>query len=93
MFRPKLSDFSAFVEKPKPVKIITKYDIQQNINFYMNLVLFLIILLGCLVLYYRGKYKLDREKQAKETITKFENYMNDYIISDMLDKQNNNIPY
>jgi len=84
MIKPKLTDFTDFVEKPKPVIFKTRYQIQQGINFYMNIALFLIILLGGLVLFYRGKGKSEREKKAKHKLSELESYMNDYIIHNML---------
>ena len=50
----------------------------------MNIALFLIILLGGLVLFYRGKEKSEREKKAKHKLSELESYMNDYIIHNML---------
>mgnify|MGYP001458273128 CR=1 FL=1 len=37
------------------------------------------------------KYKTEREDKAKEKIQHLEDYMNDYIIHDMLKQQNYNI--
>ncbi len=93
MLQPKLTNFSDFIEKPKPVKVKTKFEIQNDINLYLNIALFLIVIIGILVLYYRGKYKKDREENAKKKISEFEEYMNDYIIYDMLEQQKYNIPY
>ena len=97
MLKPSLTDFTDFVEKPKPVKIKTKYEIQKDINLYMNIALFLIILIGVGILYYRGKYKQERELSAQKKITELDDYMKDYMeeqmISSMLNQQNYNVPY
>jgi len=48
--------------------------------------------IGFIFLYYRKKYKTEREDKAKEKIQHLEGYMNDYIIHDMLKAPNYNIP-
>ena len=58
----------------------------------MNIILLLIVVIGFIILYYRKKYKTERETTAKEKIQHLEDYMNDYIIHDMLKQQNYNIP-
>ena len=58
----------------------------------MNIILLLIIVIGFIFLYYRKKYKTEREDKAKEKIQHLEGYMNDYIIHDMLKAPNYNIP-
>ena len=95
MLKPNLTDFTDFIEKPKPVKIKTKYEIQKDINLYMNLALFLIIVVGVVILYLRGKTKDERQQQATQKIAEFDDYMKDYmeeeIIHSMLDQQNYNV--
>jgi hypothetical protein len=91
MIKPSLSDFSQFADKPIPVKVKTKFEIQKERSLYMNIVLLLIVAIGFIILYYRKKYKTDREKAAKEKIQHLEDYMNDYIIHDMLKQQNYNV--
>lgn len=97
MLKPSLTDFTDFVEKPKPVKIKTKYEIQKEINLYMNIALFFVILIGIGFLYYRGKHKQEREQIAQKKITELDDYMKDYMeeqmISSMLNQQNYNVPY
>jgi hypothetical protein len=93
MLRPKLTNFSDFIEKPKPVIPKTKKDVQSEINLYLNILLFMVIIIGCFYLYYRFKYKKVREEETKEKLTHFNNYLNDYFINDMLAKQNNNTYY
>ncbi len=97
MLKPSLTDFTDFIEKPKLVKVKTKFQIQQDINLYLNIALFLIIIIGVLVLYYRGKHKEERKQLASNKITQLDSYMQDYmeeqIINSVLNQQNNNIPY
>ncbi len=93
MLKPKLTNLSAFVDKPKPVIIKSKRQIQYDVNYYMNIALFLIIITGFLVLYFRHKYKKERELEAKQTLMKFDDFMNDHIIHSMLNGQNNNVSY
>jgi hypothetical protein len=92
MIKPSLSDFSQFADKPIPVKVKTKFEIQKDLSYYMNIILLLIVVLGFIVLYYRKKNKTERETTAKGKIQHLEDYMNDYIIHDMLKAQNYNIP-
>ncbi len=92
MIKPSLSDFSQFSDKPKPVKVKTKFEVKKEQSYYMNIVLLLIVVIGFIILYYRKKYKTDRETTAKEKIQHLEDYMNDYIIHDMLKQQNYNVP-
>jgi hypothetical protein len=91
MIKPSLSDFSVFADKQKPVKIKTKFEVKKEQSYYMNIILLLLVVIGCIILYYRKKYKTDREDKAKETIHHLEDYMNDYIIHDMLKAPNYNI--
>ena len=92
MIKPSLSDFSQFADKPKPVKIKTKFEIQKEQSYYMNIILLLIIVIGFIFLYYRKKYKTERETTAKGKIQHLEDYMNDYLINSMLKEQNYNVP-
>jgi len=84
MIKPSLSDFSQFADKPKPVKVKTKFEVKKEHSYYMNIILLLIVVIGFIILYYRKKYKTDRETDAKEKIQHLEEYMNEYIIHDML---------
>jgi len=84
MIKPSLSDFSQFADKPKPVKVKTKFFVKKEHSYYMNIILLLIVVIGFIILYYRKKYKTDRETDAKEKIQHLEEYMNEYIIHDML---------
>ena len=84
MIKPSLSDFSQFADKPKPVKVKTKFEVKKEHSYYMNIILLLIVVIGYIILYYRKKYKTDRETDAKEKIQHLEEYMNEYIIHDML---------
>ena len=79
MLKPSLTDFTDFIEKPKPVKVKTKFQIQQDINLYLNIALFLIIIIGAMVLYYRGKHKEEKKQLASNKITQLDDYMKDYM--------------
>ena len=91
MLKPSLTDFTDFIEKP--VKPMSKTEIQKNTNLYMNIALFLVVIIGFIILYYRNKYKTESKQKAQQTISHFEDYMNDYVTHSMLEEQNNNIPY
>jgi hypothetical protein len=92
MIKPSLSNFSVFADKPKPVKVKTKFELKNEQSYYMNIVLLLIVVIGFIILYYRKKYKTERETLAKEKIQHLEDYMDDYIIHDMLKEQKYNVP-
>ena len=89
MIKPSLSDFSDFVEKPKPV-IKSKIDIQKEQTMYMNIILVLIVGLGIFYLYYRKKNLDKQKKEAKEKINQLDDYMNDYLMHNILEQQNYN---
>jgi len=93
MIKPSLTDFSIFADKPIPVIIKPKFEIQKDQTFYMNIVLLLIIVVGCVILYYRKKNKSEREKLAVDKIKHLEDYINEYDINNMFIEQNNNISY
>ena len=97
MNKPSLTNFTDFIEKPKPVILKTKYEIQTTINFYLNICVLLFILIGVYYLYHRHKYKELRQKQAIESIKQFDTYLNEHYINDLLEenklKQQNNIQY
>ena len=90
MYKPTLTNFADFIEKPKPVIPKSKYEVQKDINMYLNIALLLVIVIGGIYLYHRFKYKKDREEETKQKLQEFDNYLNEYYINDMLTKQNNN---
>jgi len=90
MLSPKLTNFADFVEKPKPVIPKTKAEVQMDINWYLNILVLLVIVIGGIYLYRRYKYKEQHEQETKEKIKQFDNYLNEYYINDMLTSQNNN---
>jgi len=90
MIKPSLSDVSIFDVKPKPVIVKSKYEIHKSHAFYMNIVVLLIIVVGCGALYYRKKYKSEREHMAKSKVKHLEDYINEYDITTMLNEQHNN---
>jgi len=86
MFRPSLTNFADFVEKPKPVIPQTKVEIQRSVNWYLNIIVLLVIFIGCFYLYRRYKYKEQHEQETKDKLKHFDNYLNEYYINDMLTK-------
>tara|TARA_B100000212_G_scaffold296967_1_gene240538 strand:+ start:1657 stop:1935 length:279 start_codon:yes stop_codon:yes gene_type:complete len=90
MIKPSLTNFTDFIEKPKPVIPKSPKQIQRDINFYMNIIISLIICIGLFLLYTRNKYKEIYKLETIEKLKQFDTYMQDYIINDMLTTQNNN---
>ena len=90
MYKPTLTNFADFIEKPKPVIPKSKYEVKRDINMYLNIALFMVIVIGGIYLYHRFKYKQDRVEETKQKLQDFDNYLNEYYINDMLTKQNNN---
>ena len=86
MIKPSLTNFTDFVEKPKPVIPKSKIEIQKDTNFYMNIALFLVVTIGFIILYYRNKYQTETKQKARKTIENFEDYMNDYIYSQYVER-------
>ena len=87
MIKPSLTNFTDFVEKPKPVIPKTPQEIQQSINWYLNIVVLLVILIGGFYLYKRFTNKAQHESDTKEKLRKFDAYLNEYYINDILSKQ------
>ena len=46
MLKPSLTNFSDFIEKPKPVIPKSKYEIQQDINWSLNIIVILIVIIA-----------------------------------------------
>jgi len=90
MIKPNLTNFADYVEKPKLVIPKTPRQIQQGINWYLNIVVLLVIFIGGFYLYQRYKYKEQHEQETRDKLHKFDNYLQEYYINDMLTKQNNN---
>ena len=68
MIKPSLTNFADFVEKPKPVIPKTPKQIQQYVNWYLNIVVVLVICIGGFYLYQRYKYKEQHEQETKEKL-------------------------
>ena len=90
MIKPSLTNFADFVEKPKPSIPKTPEQVQHGINLYLNIVVVLVICIGGFYLYQRYKYKEQHEQETRDKLQKFDNYLQEYYINDMLLKQNNN---
>ena len=86
MIEPSLTNFADFIEKPKPVIPKSKYEIQQSINWSLNIIVLLIVIIGFVFLYFRFKYKAQHDEETKEKLKKFDNYLNEHYINDMLQK-------
>lgn len=90
MIKPKLTNFSDFIEKPKPVIPKTKYQVQQEINWYLNISIFLVIVIGLYFLYQRYKFKEYHEQLTQQKIKQFDEYLNEFYIDDMIKQSKNN---
>ena len=90
MIKPSLTNFADFIEKPKPVIPKTPKQIQQSVNWYLNIIVVLVILIGGFYLYQRFRNKEEHEQDTRERLKQFDNYLQEHTISDMLAKQNNN---
>ena len=75
MIKPSLTNFADFVEKPKPVIPKTKVEVQKDINWYLNIVVFLVILIGCYYLYQRFKNKEQHEQETRDKLQMFDDYL------------------
>ena len=90
MIKPSLTNFADFVEKTKPVIPKTPKQLQQSVNWYLNIVVILVILIGGFYLYQRFRNKEQHEQDTREKLHKFDSYLQEHTINDMLSKQNNN---
>ena len=90
MIKPNLTNFTDFIEKPKPVIPKTKYQIQESINWHLNIVVGLVLIIGCIVLYLRYKNKETNKLITMKKIQNFDAYLQENIINEMLEENNNN---
>jgi len=90
MIKPSLTNFADFVEKPKPVILKTKVEVQNDINWYLNILVGLIVVIGGIYLYYRYKYKYQHEQETKKKLQDFDNYLNEYYVNEMLTPHHDN---
>ena len=84
MIQPSLTNFADFIEKPKPLIPKTKFEIQSDINTYLNIIVLLIVIIGFIFLYFRFKYKAQHEEETKEKLKQFDEYLKEYYINDIL---------
>ncbi len=84
---PKLTNFADFIEKPKPVIVKSAFEKHQEYTFYLNITLLMMICLGCSLLYLRYKHKEARKQETKETLLKFDNYINEFIVNEVIENQ------
>jgi uncharacterized membrane protein YukC len=90
MIKPKLTNFADFIEKPKPVIPKTKYQVQKEINWRLNILLFMVICIGLYYLYKKYKEKEQHQIETIQKLKEFDNYLQEKIINDMVDINNNN---
>ena len=90
MIKPQLTNFNDFIEKPKPVIPKTKYQIQQSVNWYLNIIVFLVVIIGFVCLYLRYKNKELNKQETIKKIQDFDAYLQENIMNDMLQTNNNN---
>ena len=84
---PKLTNFADFIEKPKPVIVKSAFEKHREYTVYLNITLLMMICLGCSLLYLRYKHKEARKQETKETLLKFDNYINEFIINEVIENQ------
>ena len=69
MIKPHLVDLNQFKPKPPKPIIETPQEIQSKMNWYMNIVVIGVIILGCYFLYRKYKYKeVDKRKYNEDVI-------------------------
>jgi len=90
MIKPQLTNFTDFIEKPKPVIPKTKYQIQESVNWYLNIIVFLVVIIGFVCLYLRYKHKELNKQETMKKIQDFDAYLQENIMNDMLQTNNNN---
>lgn len=87
MNKPKLVDYSEFI-KPIPIKKPpSPQDIQQVVNTFLNIVVFISILLGLYYLYYKHKYKEYNKQQYHKKVNELNEYLNNKNIDELLGKK------
>ena len=79
MYKPALTNFADFIEKPKPVIPKSKYEVQSDINMYLNIALFMVIVIGGIYLYQRLNEKKLNELKKQNTIIGFHQYVKEKI--------------
>ena len=90
MIKPTLTNFTDFIEKPKPVIPKTKYQIQESINWHLNIVVGLVLIIGFIALYPRYKHKETNKLITMKKLQNFDAYLQENIINEMLQENNNN---
>ncbi len=75
--KPKLVDYKSF-EKKVVFKRINPIEIYERKVFYINLIMFLIIILGILFLYYRYENKESEKKKIEQKIKALHKEMEKY---------------
>ena len=69
MIKPHLVDLNQFKPKPPKPIIETSQEIQSKMNWYMNVALVGVILIGCYFIYHKYKYKeVDKMKYNEDVI-------------------------
>lgn len=89
MLSPNLTNLSEFVDPPKLITPISTKDIQSSVNWYLNILLSMVLCIGGYFLYYRYKYKEYHEGITRLKIKEFDEYLQERAINDMLSENNN----
>ena len=85
MITPKLVDFELLKPKPKPTIIIplkTPAQIKSDFSMYVNILFIIIILIFCLVLYYRMQDKEEIVAKQNESILNLYKYVDQGLVHD-----------
>ena len=75
MIKPHLVDLNQFKPKPPKPIIETPQEIQSKKNWYMNIVVIGVIILGCYFLYRKYKYKELDKRRYNEDIIELAKYL------------------
>ncbi len=87
MLNQKLVDYSEFI-KPIPLKKPpSSQDIQQVVNTFLNIVVFISILLGLYYLYYKHKHKEYNKQLYHKKVNELNEYLNNKNIDELLGKK------
>ena len=75
MIKPHLVDLNQFKPKPPKPIIETPQEIQSKMNWYMNIVVIGVIILGCYILYRKYKFKELDKRRYNEDIIELAKYL------------------
>ena len=75
MIKPHLVDLNQFKPKPPKPIIETPQEIQYKMNWYMNIALVGVILIGCYFLYHKYKNKEVEKRKYNEDVIELAKYL------------------